>query len=41
LIWAGVSEKTNPKDAQQVVKDLVAEVVKEMRKDGLVPSGAK
>ena len=24
LMWAGVSEKTNPKDAQKVVKDLVA-----------------
>jgi len=41
LIWAGVSEKTNPKDAQKTVKELVQEVVKEMRKDGLVPSGAK
>jgi hypothetical protein len=41
LMWAGVSEKTNPKGTQQVVKDLVAEVVKEMRKDGLVPPGAK
>jgi len=41
LMWAGVSEKTNPKGAQQVVKDLVAEVVKEMRKDGLVPAGSK
>jgi len=37
LVWAGVSEKTNPKDAQKVVRDLVAEVVKEMQKEGLVP----
>ena len=41
LMWAGVSEKTNPKDAQMVVKNLVAEVVKEMRKEGLVPAGSR
>jgi hypothetical protein len=34
-----VSEKTNPKDAQKVVKDLVEAVVSEMRKQGLVPKG--
>jgi hypothetical protein len=39
LVWAGVSEKTNPKDAQKVVKDLVGAVVSEMRKGGLVPKG--
>jgi hypothetical protein len=39
LVWAGVSEKTNPKDAQKVVKDLVEAVVSEMRKQGLVPKG--
>jgi hypothetical protein len=39
LVWAGVSEKTNPKGAQKVVKELVGAVVSEMRKDGLVPKG--
>jgi hypothetical protein len=36
LLWAGVSETTNPKDAQKVIKDLVSETVKEMQKDGLI-----
>jgi hypothetical protein len=39
LIWAGVSEKTNPKGAQKVVKELVEAVIGEMRKEGLVPRG--
>jgi hypothetical protein len=39
LVWAGVSEKTNPKDAQKVVKELVGNIVSEMRKEGLVPKG--
>jgi hypothetical protein len=39
LVWAGVSEKTNPKGAQKVVKELVGAVVSEMRKVGLVPKG--
>lgn len=39
LIWAGVSETTNPKDVQSVVKDLVAETSVEMRKTGLLPGG--
>jgi hypothetical protein len=39
LVWAGVSEKTNPKDAQKVVKELVGNIVDEMRKEGLVPKG--
>ena len=40
LVWAGVSEKTNPKDAQKIVKELLGAVVSEMRKVGLVPKGA-
>lgn len=36
LVWAGVSEKTNPKDAQKIVKELVENVASEMRKEGLV-----
>ena len=36
LIWAGVSEKTNPKGAQAVVRELVKEAAEEMRKSGLV-----
>jgi hypothetical protein len=39
LVWAGVSEKTNPKDAQKVVKELVKAIVDEMRKEGFVPKG--
>jgi len=41
LIWAGVSEKTNPKNVQRVVGELVGEVISEMKKDGLVPLNAK
>ena len=37
LVWAGVSEKTNPKGAQKLVKELVGNVLFEMRKEGLVP----
>lgn len=40
LVWAGVSEKTNPKGEQKVVKELVEAVVSELRKEGLVPKGA-
>jgi hypothetical protein len=36
LVWAGVSEKTNPKGAQKLVKELVGNVLDEMRKEGLV-----
>jgi hypothetical protein len=36
LVWAGVSEKTNPKGAQKLVRELVGNVVSEMRKEGLV-----
>ena len=41
LIWAGVSEKTNPKNVQRVVGELVTEIVAEMKKDGLIPKDAK
>ena len=41
LLWAGVSEKTNPKTLQKLVADLVKESIKEMVKAGLVPKGAK
>jgi hypothetical protein len=37
LLWAGVSEKTNPKTLQKLVADLVKESVKELGKVGLVP----
>jgi hypothetical protein len=37
LVWAGVSEKTNPKDAQKLVKELVKAIVGEMRNQGFVP----
>ena len=39
LVWAGMSEKTNPKDAQKIVQELVKAIVDEMRKEGFVPKG--
>ena len=40
LVWASVSEKTNPKGAGKLVKDLVKEVSNEMKKQGLITRGA-
>lgn len=36
LLWAGVSETTNPKGAGKVIEDLVKTAVKEMTKEGLI-----
>ena len=36
LLWAGVTETTNPKDAATVISDVVAATVKEMTKQGLL-----
>ena len=36
LLWAGVTESTNPKDAARVIKDIVTGTVKEMTKAGLI-----
>lgn len=36
LLWAGVTETTNPKDASRVIKDIVSATVKEMTKQGLI-----
>jgi hypothetical protein len=36
LLWAGVTETTNPKDAGRIIKDLVTTTVKEMTKQGLI-----
>jgi hypothetical protein len=36
LLWAGVTETTNPKDAGRIIKDVVAATVKEMQKQGLL-----
>ena len=36
LLWAGVSETTNPKNAGVLIKDLVKETIKEMRKQKLI-----
>jgi hypothetical protein len=41
LLWAGVSEKTNPKTLQKLVAELVKESIKEMGKVGLVPASAR
>ncbi len=35
LLWAGVSETTNPKNTDVFMKDLVERAVKEMKKQGL------
>ena len=35
LLWAGVSESTNPKTAGKLLHDLIETAVKEMRKQGL------
>jgi hypothetical protein len=37
LLWAGTSETTNPKGAQELVKKLVKASAEQMRKDGLIP----
>jgi hypothetical protein len=36
LLWAGVTETTDPKDAGRVIKDIVSSTVKEMTKQGLI-----
>ena len=36
LLWAGVTESTNPKNAAAAIKDIVTESVKEMTKEGLI-----
>ena len=36
LLWAGVTETTNPKNAAAAIKDIVTESVKEMTKEGLI-----
>jgi len=41
LLWAGVTESTNPKDANAVIKDIVKETVKEMKKQGLMRKAAQ
>jgi hypothetical protein len=41
LLWAAVTESTNPKDANRVIKEIVTETVKEMTKQGLIRSQGK
>lgn len=36
LLWAGTSETTNPKGAQELVKKLVKAAAEQMQKDGLI-----
>jgi len=36
LVWAGLSRTTNPKDANAFIRKLVADAVKQMRKDGVL-----
>jgi hypothetical protein len=35
LLWAGVTESTNPKSLQTGIKDIVKATAKEMQKQGL------
>ncbi len=39
LLWAGVTETMNPKDAGTVIGDVVQATVKEMMKQGLLRAG--
>ncbi len=41
LLWAGVSETTNPKNAQEFMAGLAKAVVKELQKQGLARKDAK
>jgi hypothetical protein len=41
LLWAGVTESTNPKDVQRGIKDIVKATVKEMQKQGLAKKAGK
>ena len=36
LLWAGTSEASNPKGAQELVKAIVDEAAEQMKKDGLI-----
>jgi len=36
LLWAGVTQTTDPKGASRIIKDVVAATVKEMEKQGLI-----
>lgn len=38
LIWSARSETIDPKDAQQLIDEVVRETVKAMRKDGILPA---
>lgn len=39
LVWAGMSETTNPKDLGRFIHDVIDAAAKEMRKQGLVAKG--
>jgi hypothetical protein len=36
LLWAGMSESTNPKNAGKLIEDLVEAIADDMKKHGLV-----
>jgi hypothetical protein len=40
LVWGGVSKTTNPKSAEELVKQLVGKVASEVKKAGLVQKGS-
>jgi hypothetical protein len=41
LLWVAVTESTNPKDVNRIIKDIVKETIKEMTKQGLIRKPAK
>ena len=41
LLWASISQTTNPKDAGTFMKGLVSAVVKQLQKEGLVSKASK
>jgi hypothetical protein len=41
LLWASLSETTNPKSMDAFMKDLVTKIVKQMKKEGLTAKPSK
>jgi hypothetical protein len=41
LLWAGVTETTNPRDLQRFIQDLVKESVEQLHKQGLAKNVAR
>jgi hypothetical protein len=41
LLWASVSQTTNPTDAGSFMKGLVSAVVKQLQREGMIAKGSK